>query len=89
MEINTQLLARVGGKAPKTWAQLRSVAKKLKPLMTGTAKPICLSAEWQRALMFVYQNKGVILKNGNPQFTSAAVRQGDELLRPAAARWAC
>jgi multiple sugar transport system substrate-binding protein len=75
MEINTQLLARVGGKAPKTWAQLTAVAKKLKPLMTGTAKPICLSAEWQRALMFVYQNRGVILKNGNPQFTSAAVRQ--------------
>jgi len=76
MEINTQLLARAKAKAPKTWAQLRAVAKKLKPLMTGTAKPICLSAEWQRALMFVYQNKGVILKNGNPQFTSAAVRQG-------------
>ena len=75
MEINTQLLARVGGKAPKTWAQLTALARKLKPLMTGTAKPICLSAEWQRALMFVYQNKGVILKNGNPQFTSAAVRQ--------------
>src|SRR5262245_27983762 len=75
MEINTQLLARAKAKPPKTWAQLRSVAQKLKPLMTGTAKPICLSAEWQRALMFVYQNKGVILKNGNPQFTSAAVRQ--------------
>jgi multiple sugar transport system substrate-binding protein len=76
MEINTELLAKAGGKAPTTWAQLRSVAQRLKSQMTGTAKPICLSAEWQRALAFVYQNKGIVLKNGRPQFTSAAVRQG-------------
>jgi multiple sugar transport system substrate-binding protein len=75
MEVNTELLAKVGAKAPTTWAQLRSVAQKLKGEMTGTAKPICLSAEWQRALAFVYQNKGIVLKNGKPQFTSAAVRQ--------------
>ena len=75
MEVNTELLAKVGAKAPTTWAQLRSVAQKLKGVMTGTAKPICLSAEWQRALAFVYQNKGIVLKNGKPQFTSAAVRQ--------------
>jgi multiple sugar transport system substrate-binding protein len=75
MEINTRLLARVGGKAPTTWAQLRSVAQRLKPLMTGTARPICLAAEWQRMLAFVYQNKGSVLRNGRPQFTSAAVRQ--------------
>ena len=35
MEVNTQLLARVGGKAPKTWAQLRSLAQEAEPLMTG------------------------------------------------------
>jgi multiple sugar transport system substrate-binding protein len=75
MEVNLDLLAKAGGKAPTTWAQLRSVATRLKPQMSGTAKPICLSAEWQRALAFVYQNKGIVLKNGRPQFTSAAVKQ--------------
>jgi multiple sugar transport system substrate-binding protein len=52
------------------------VAQKLKPLMTGTAKPVCLDPEWQRALAFVYQNKGNPYTNGKPTFTSAAVRQG-------------
>ncbi len=75
MEINLDLLAKVGGKAPTTWAELRSVAQRLKPLMTGTAKPICLSSEWQRALAFVYQNKGNPLVKGKVQFTSPAVRQ--------------
>jgi len=75
MEINLDLLARAGGKAPTTWAQLRSFAQRLKPLMTGTARPICLAPEWQRMLAFVYQNKGSVLRNGRPQFTSAAVRQ--------------
>jgi len=75
MEINLQLLSRAGGKAPTTWATLRSFAQRLKPLMTGTARPICLAPEWQRMLAFVYQNKGTVLKNGRPQFTSAAVRQ--------------
>jgi len=74
MEINLDLLQKAGAKAPTTWAQLRSVAQKLKPLMTGTAKPLCLSAEWQRALAFVYQNKGNPFTNGKPTFTSAAVR---------------
>jgi multiple sugar transport system substrate-binding protein len=75
MEINTQLLSRAGGKAPTTWAQLRTLANRLKPMMTGTARPICLAPEWQRMLAFVYQNKGTVLRNGRPQFTSAAVRQ--------------
>ncbi len=74
MEINLDLLQKAGAKAPTTWAQLRSVAQKLKPLMTGTAKPLCLSAEWQRALAFVYQNKGNPFTKGKPTFTSAAVR---------------
>jgi multiple sugar transport system substrate-binding protein len=75
MEINLELLSRAGGKAPTTWAALRSFAQRLKPMMTGTARPICLAAEWQRMLAFVYQNKGTVLRNGRPQFTSAAVRQ--------------
>jgi multiple sugar transport system substrate-binding protein len=75
MEVNTQMLARAGGKAPTTWAQLRSVAQRLRSQLSGTARPICLAAEWQRMLAFVYQNGGTVLRNGRPQFTSAAVRQ--------------
>jgi multiple sugar transport system substrate-binding protein len=75
MEINTQMLARAGGKAPTTWAQLRSLAQRLRSQLSGTARPICLAPEWQRMLAFVYQNKGTVLRNGRPQFTSAAVRQ--------------
>src|SRR5919202_188337 len=74
MEINLDLLGKAGGKAPTTWTQLRSVAQRLKPQMTGTAKPICLDPEWQRALAFVYQNKGNVFTKGKPTFTSAAVR---------------
>jgi multiple sugar transport system substrate-binding protein len=75
MEINTQMLARARGKAPTTWAQLRSLAQRLRPQLSGTARPICLEAQWQRMLAFVYQNGGTVLRNGRPQFTSAAVRQ--------------
>jgi multiple sugar transport system substrate-binding protein len=74
MEINLELLQKAGAKAPTTWAQLRSVAQKLKPLMTGTAKPICVDPTWQRMLAFVYQNKGNVLVKGRPTFNSAAVR---------------
>jgi multiple sugar transport system substrate-binding protein len=73
MEINTRLLGNA--KAPTTWAQLRSLAQRLRPRMEGTARPICLAPEWQRMLAFVYQNRGTVLRNGRPQFTSAAVRQ--------------
>ena len=73
MEINTRLLGNA--KAPTTWAQLRSLAQRLRPRMEGTARPICLAPEWQRMLAFVYQNGGTVLRNGRPQFTSAAVRQ--------------
>ncbi len=78
MEVNLDLLAKVGAKPPKTWAQLRSVAQKLKSVMTGTARPICLATEWQRMLAFVYQNKGSVLTKGRPTFTSPAVRQAVE-----------
>ena len=74
MEINLEMLQKAGAKAPTTWAQLRSVAQKIKPQLSGTARPICLSAEWQRALAFVYQNKGNVLTKGKPTFTSPAVR---------------
>ena len=45
----------------KTWADLTAAAKKLKPVMGGDAKPICLNPSWDRALAFVYQNGGTFL----------------------------
>jgi multiple sugar transport system substrate-binding protein len=80
MEINLDLLARSGRKAPTTWAQLRSLAQRLKPMMTGTARPICLAPEWQRMLAFVYQNKGSFLNASKTRATvnTAAVRQATE-----------
>ncbi len=59
MEINNAMIAKVGGKAPKTWGQLQSVARKLlaSNAVPGGA-PICLPADWARMLPFVFQNKG-------------------------------
>jgi len=59
MEINKSILAKVGGKAPKTWAQLTTMAKKIKSKnLVKNGKPICLSADWARMLPFIFQNKG-------------------------------
>lgn len=63
MEVNTTLAAKAGvnpGKI-KTWADLTTAAKKLKPVMGNDAKPICLNPSWDRALAFVYQNGGTFL----------------------------
>jgi len=61
MEVNPALLG--GQPVPKTWAQLRSVAKKI---TIGGAKPICLSADWARMMAFVYQAGGTgQFKNAN------------------------
>jgi len=77
MEINTTMLAKAKAKPPTTWAQLRSVAQKLRAHVPG-GKPLCLAAEWQRMLAFVYQNNGRVMTNGKPTFTSTAVRQAVE-----------
>ena len=60
MEINTKLLGN--NPVPKTWAQLRSVASKIK---VPGGKPICLQADWARLMAFVYQ------AGGNGQFKNA------------------
>jgi multiple sugar transport system substrate-binding protein len=61
-EVNNAMFARAGVKVPKTWAQLKSVAKTM--VKKGVAKhPICLSADWARMGAFMYQNKGSITKN--------------------------
>jgi multiple sugar transport system substrate-binding protein len=78
MEINTAMLQRVGGKAPTTWAQLRTLAQRMKAAnIPAGGRPICLQPEWQRLLAFVYQNKGSLLNASKTRATvnSAAVRE--------------
>jgi multiple sugar transport system substrate-binding protein len=60
MEVNPKLMG--GQPIPKTWAQLRTVARRLN---VPGGKPICLSADWARLMAFVYQ------AGGNGQFKSA------------------
>src|SRR4051795_11620404 len=78
IETNNAMLAKAGVKPPKTWAQLRTVAQKLKDAnaVPGGA-PLCIDPDWARLLAFVYQNKGSFLnaKKTAPTVKSAAVRQ--------------
>src|SRR5829696_2090876 len=71
MEVNTALAAKakVVPSRIQTWAQLTAAAKKLKPVMPSGAKPICLSANWDRLLAFVYQNKGSFLNKAKTKAT--------------------
>ena len=70
MEINTSMLARVGGKAPTTWAQLRALAQRMKAAnIPEGGRPICLQPEWARLLAFVYQNKGSLLNSSKTKAT--------------------
>jgi multiple sugar transport system substrate-binding protein len=72
MEINTTMLSQAGVKAPKTWAQLQSVAQALvaKGVVNG-GKPICLGADWARMLPFIFQNKGSLANVQSPAATAA------------------
>ena len=72
-ETNNALLGQAGVKAPKTWAQLKSVAKTIRS--KGVAKhPICLSPDWARMGAFMYQNKGSITKHLTSQANVQAVK---------------
>ncbi len=72
MEVNNALATKAGVTPTKikTWTDLTTAAKKLKPLMTGDARPICLNPSWDRALAFVYQNGGSFL---NPAKTKSTI----------------
>ncbi len=73
MEINKAILAKVGGKAPTTWAQLQAFAQKVASQnLTPNGKPICLSADWARMLPFVFQNGGSISNLTSPSAVAAA-----------------
>jgi len=82
MEVNTSLAAKAGVNPAKikTWKDLTAAAQKLKPVMTGGAKPICLNPSWDRALAFVYQNGGSFLNASKTKSTinSAAARAAME-----------
>ena len=74
MEINTSMLAKVNGKPPTNWSQLRSLAQKLKSAnAVPGGRPLCLDPDWARLLAFVYQNKGSFL---NANKTKATVNTG-------------
>ena len=72
MEINTAMLSQAKQKAPKTWAQLQSVAQAIptQGVVSG-GKPICLSADWARLLPFVFQNKGSLSNIQSPAAAAA------------------
>jgi multiple sugar transport system substrate-binding protein len=71
-EVNNSMFARAGAKAPRTWAQLKSVAKTM--VQKGIAKhPICLSADWARMGAFMYQNGGSLTRNLTSNANAAAV----------------
>ena len=77
MQTNTAMLQRAGVRAPQTWAQLTTAAQRLGSTMPSGTKPICLGADWARALAFVYQNGGSFLNASKTRATVAtpAVRQ--------------
>src|SRR5215470_14465129 len=71
-EINNSMFARAGVKAPRTWAQLRSVAKTMQ--QKGISKhPICLAPDWARMGAFMYQNGGSLTKNVTSKANVGAV----------------
>ena len=74
MEVNNALFASAGVKVPKTWAQLKSVAKTMNQKNTlHGGKPICLSPDWARMGAFMYQNGGSLTKNVTSAANAAAV----------------
>jgi multiple sugar transport system substrate-binding protein len=68
METNNALLAKAKVKPPRTWAQLKSAATKLKTAVPD-GRPICLSANWDRLMAFVYENKGTFINASKTKST--------------------
>jgi len=78
MEINTAMLAKVNGKVPTTWADLRLLAQRMKAAgVPAGGRPICFQPEWARLLAFVYENKGALLNASKTRavVNSPAVRE--------------
>jgi multiple sugar transport system substrate-binding protein len=67
MFANTALLTTAGiTTAPSTWEDLAAAARKIQ---VPGGKPLCLSADWARALAFVYQNGGSFFNDDKSQVT--------------------
>jgi multiple sugar transport system substrate-binding protein len=78
METNNAMMAKAGVTPPKTWAQLVTVAKKLKAAnAVPGGQPVCIDPDWARMLAFIYQNKGTFLNARKTRATllTPAVRQ--------------
>jgi multiple sugar transport system substrate-binding protein len=72
-ETNNALFSEAGIKsAPKTWAQLKSDAKRIQQ-NTSSQHPICLSPDWARMGAFMYQNGGSITNHLTSKANAAAV----------------
>jgi multiple sugar transport system substrate-binding protein len=73
METNNAIFKKYKLKVPKTWAQLRYVATRLRARgpLPNNAQPLCLDPDWARLTAFVYQNNGALL---NAAKTRATVR---------------
>jgi multiple sugar transport system substrate-binding protein len=74
MFVNPAMLTRAGVSTPKTWDDLTAAARKIQ---VPGGKPICLSADWARALAFIYQNGGSFFNDDKSQVTldSPATKQ--------------
>jgi multiple sugar transport system substrate-binding protein len=67
MFTNTEFLSRAGiTDPPSTWDELVTDAKKIQ---VPGGRPLCLSADWARALAFVYQNGGSFFNGDQTQVT--------------------
>jgi multiple sugar transport system substrate-binding protein len=72
METNNSILKKYKLKVPKTWAQLRYVATRLRARgpLPNNAMPLCLDPDWARLTAFILENKGDLL---NARKTRATV----------------
>ena len=79
MMINSRILSSTGVSVPRTWADLRTAARRMSAAIPD-GKPICIAPDWARALAFVHQNGGSFLNAAKTQatVTSAAVRQATD-----------
>ena len=71
METNNAILKKYKLKVPKTWAQLKYVATRLraKGPLPNNAMPLCLDPDWARLTAFVLQNKGDLLNAARTKAT--------------------
>jgi multiple sugar transport system substrate-binding protein len=63
METNNAIFKKYKLKIPKTWAQLRYVATRMRARgpLPNNAMPLCLDPDWARLTAFILENKGDLL----------------------------